>query len=161
MTVDLETLCKAYLMFMDKEFADRLDKAAERKEKEQKERSLTICKDMPEEEAEYHAKTYRVSMMEGFFTVATELKRLINDEMVNEYREFEKSRGYLCPNCDNTCLLSKSDYVPVLNGSFVISYDCPKCGFIHEFPKAILVRDIFTEYANREKERDEGPMADL
>ena len=31
MTVDLETLCKAYLMFMDKEFADRLDKAAEPK----------------------------------------------------------------------------------------------------------------------------------
>ena len=153
MNVDLEALCKTYLMFKDREFGDRLDSEAEYLEKEQK--YMALHSGLSEVEAEDFAKTYRAGMMDGYLTSTGELMRLISIELGNEIREFEKSRGYLCPNCDNTCLLSKSDDVPVLYGSFVTSYVCPKCGFSREFPKAILARDIFTEYANKKKEEKE------
>ena len=152
MNVDLEALCKTYLMFLDDEFCDNLDHKTECEEKKRKAELLQFFSELSEEEAESDARTFRLGMMEGYLTVVGELRRLINIELGNENREFDKSRGYLCPNCDNTCLLPESDYVPVLDGNFVTSYVCPKCGFSREFPKAILVRDIFTEYANKEKE---------
>lgn len=152
MNVDLEALCKTYLMFHDSEFCARLDSEAEYHEKEQK--FMALRSGLSEVEAEDFAKTYRAGMMDGCLMITGELMRMISIELGNEIREFEKSRGYLCPNCDNTSLLSKSDDVPVLYGSFVTSYVCPKCGFSREFPKAILARDIFTEYA-KEKEKEE------
>lgn len=152
MNVDLEALCKTYLMFHDSEFCDGLDAEADYKKKEQKAKSMFFCKDLSEEEAEDCAMTFRLGIMEGYLTVNSELRRLISIELGNETREFQKSCEYLCPNCDNTCLLPESDYVPVLDGNFVTSYVCPKCGFSRELPKSILVRDIFTEYANKEKE---------
>ena len=155
MNVDLEAVCKTYLIFLDSEFCDGLDSEAECKEKEQKAKLLFMNEDMPDEEAEELAKVYRVGILEGFLIVADEWKRLISIELGNEVREFQKSCGYLCPNCDNTIMLPESDYIPVLDGYFNRVYICPKCGFSREFPKAILVRDIFTEYVNKEKEVEE------
>lgn len=153
MNVDLEALCKAYLMFLDSEFCDRLDSEIEYKMKETKVR-LHRFEGLSEEEAESHEKTYGAGMMEGFLTVATELRRLISIEMSNEHREFEKDLGYVCPYCGDRIMIPQRDHIPVLDGIFIRSYECQMCGFSRELPKAILVRDIFTEYANKEKEKE-------
>ena len=155
MSVDLEAVCKAYLLFKDSEFCDGLDAKAEYKEKEQKAKSMFFCKDLSEEEAENDARTFRIGMMEGYLMIVNELRRLINIELGNEIREFDKSRGYICPNCNDGSMTPECEYVPVFDGYFNMSYNCPKCGFSREFPKAILVKDIFTEYANKKKEAEE------
>lgn len=159
MNVDLEAVCKTYLLFLDSEFYSRFDSEAEYKEKETKGR-LHKFDDLSKDDAKDYGMTFRLGMIEGYLTVASELRRLISIETGNEHKEFEKDLGYICPNCDNTPLLSKSDYVPVLDGNSVTSYVCPKCGFSREFPKAILVRDIFTEYANKEKEKEKEKEAE-
>ena len=154
MNVDLEALCKTYLMFLDSEFCDRLDSEAEYKERETKGR-LHRFEDLSEEEAGDYAMTFRLGMMEGFLTVATELRRLISIEMSNEHREFEKDLGYVCPYCGDRIMIPQRDHIPVLDGIYIRSYECQMCGFSRELPKAILVRDIFTEYENNKKEKEE------
>ena len=155
MNVDLEALCKTYLMFMDDEFCDNLDHKTECEEKKRKAELLQFFSELSEEEAENDARTFRIGMMEGYLMIVNELRRLINIELGNEIREFDKSRGYICPNCNDGSMTPECEYVPVFDGYFNMSYNCPKCGFSREFPKAILARDIFTEYANKKKEEKE------
>ena len=155
MNVDLEALCKTYLMFMDDEFCDNLDHKTECEEKKRKAELLQFFSELSEEEAENDARTFRIGMMEGYLMIVNELRRLINIELGNEIREFDKSRGYICPNCNDGSMTPESEYIPVFDGYFNMSYNCPKCGFSREFPKAILVRDIFTEYTNKEKGEEE------
>ena len=154
MNVDLETLCKTYLMFMDDEFCDNQDHIMECREKKRKAELLQFFSELSEKEAENDARTFREGMMEGYLTVVDELRRLINIELGNEIREFDKSRGYICPNCNDGSMTPECEYIPMFDGYFNMSYNCPKCGFSREFPKHILVKDIITEYANKQKEKE-------
>ena len=156
MNVDLEALCKVYLMSCGSdlhELSDILDREAEAIE-EKYLRKLSRSNDVSEEEAEFLAKLYRGGIVEGLATLFMVFKRLISDEMRREYNEFRDETQGICPVCKYG-LYGNSEYIPVYDALCHTSYECFKCGYKHEFPKAMLVRDIFTEYANKQKEEEE------
>ena len=153
MNVDLEALCKVYLMSCGSdlhELSDILDKEAEAIE-EKYLRKLSRSNDVSEEEAEFLAKLYRGGVVEGLATLFIVFKRLIADEMRREWNEFRDETQLICPVCKYG-LFGDCEYIPVYDALVHTSYKCPQCGYRHEFPKAMLVRDIFTEYANKKKE---------
>lgn len=155
MSENLEALCRVYLLGKDDEFLGICDEWAESVEREQKAKVKFIDPNLSEEKAEGWAKVYRIGMGEGIISVFHILFRLITKEINKEYEEFEKNIGYVCPKCKDVALIPNYCDIPVMNAHYVTSCVCGDCGYVYEFPCVMLVRDVFTEYANREKEADE------
>lgn len=152
MNVNLEALCRVYLLIDSSEFNSILDDWAESVEREQKAKVKFIDPNLSEEEAEGWAKVYRIGMEEGIISVFKILFRLITRELNKEYEEFWRNVSYICPRCGDVALKPNDCDIPVMNARYTMSFECGKCGYVYEFPQAMLVRDVFTEYANEKKE---------
>ena len=156
MNVDLEALCKIDLMATGEslsELGEILDGWAEDAENEQC-MNCQIYGNLSKEEAREEAKIYRCGIMEGYLTVFKVFRRLISNELRKEWNEFRDETQLICPVCKYG-LYGNSEYIPVYDALCHMSYECFKCGYKHEFPKAMLVRDIYTEYANKKKEAEQ------
>ena len=154
MQIDLEALCKVYLLTKDSEFCSILDSKAECEGKKQKARAMFFDKDLSEKEAEEYASTFRCGMMQGMVEIFSMFMNLIGRELGDEGRMFQKTVGYVCPRCKDKPLYPNCDHIPVMDALYTMSYECLDCGYKYEFPKAALVRDIFTEYTQKKEEKE-------
>ena len=157
MNVDLEALCKVYLMSCGSDLSELSDILGDKAQDEADDymRKLRSNGDVPAEEAEFLVKLYKGGITYGLVTLFMVFKDLIKDELEKEQKVFEKETGMLCPVCNDYGLFHNGEYVPGYNATLPISCVCLRCGYKHEFPKAMLVRDIYTEYANKQKEEEE------
>lgn len=154
MNVDLEALCKTYLISLDSEFCEIMDNNADFEKAEHKMDIQLFDKDVSEEEAEELATIFRCGIMKGMVEVFSVFMGLIGYELGKEQKEFTGNGGPICPKC-GAIMQPDADFVPIMNSLFLTSRECHKCGYKHEFPKAMLVRDIFTEYTNKQKEAEQ------
>ena len=154
MQIDLEALCKVYLLTEDSEFCSTLDGRAGREERDQIGKIMLFDKDISMEDAKELASIYRCGMTYGFVALFNTFMRMIANEVEKEYKEFEREIGSICPICKDQILIPHSDHIPVMDSMFITSRKCQKCGYKYEFPKAALVRDIFTEYTQKKEEKE-------